>query len=95
MSNKVKKKESADSKTVKANELIEYIKTLIAKGNVRRLILRKPSGKKVLEIPLSAGIGIGGVLLFIAPILVAISSVAALMAEFKVEVVRADNSEEE
>ena len=94
MSNKVKKKESPDSKTVKGNELIDYIKTLIAKGNVRRLILRKPSGKKVLEIPLSAGIGIGGVLLFIAPILVAISSVAALVAEFKVEVVRADNSEE-
>jgi len=94
MSNNEVKNDSTEGQTVKGVELISYIKGLIKKGNVRRLIIRKPTGKKVLEIPLSAGVGIGGVLLFIAPVLVAISSIAALVAEYKVEIVRADNNDE-
>lgn len=86
------KKKLTEGKSIKGNELIGYIKTLIKKGNVRRLIIKKSSGKKVLEIPLSAGVGIGGALIFIAPILVAISSVAALVAEFRVEIIYDDES---
>jgi len=81
----------SESKSVKGGELIGYIKTLIKKGNVRRLIIKKPSGKKILEVPLSAGIGVVGVLTIFAPVLVAISSVAALVAEFKVEIIHADD----
>lgn len=94
MTKKEKKKPLAKEQTVKGNELIEYIKAMIAKGNVRRLIIKKPSGKKVLEVPLSAGLGIGGVLIFVAPILVAVSSVAALVAEFKVEIIHEDEDGE-
>jgi len=75
---------------VKGNELVAYIKHMIEEGNVRRLIIKNASGKKVLEIPLSAGVGIGGLLLVLAPVLVAISSVAAWLTEFRVEIVRAD-----
>ena len=81
----------AENKSVKGGELIGYIKTLIKKGNVRRLIIKKPSGQKMLEVPLSAGIGVVGVLTIFAPVLVAISSVAALVAEFKVEIIHADD----
>ena len=81
----------SENKSVKGGELIGYIKTLIKKGNVRRLIIKKPSGKKILEVPLSAGIGVVGVLTIFVPVLVAISSVAALVAEFKVEIIHADN----
>lgn len=77
---------------VKGNELIAYIKRMIEKGNVRRLIIKKKSGKKVLEIPLSAGVGIGGLLFVLAPVLVIISSVAAWVAEFRVEVVHDDDT---
>ena len=80
-----------ENKSVKAGELVGYIKKLIKKGNVRRLIIKKPSGEKMLEVPLSAGIGVVGFLTFFAPVLVAISSIAALVAEFKVEIVHADD----
>ncbi|RLA48765.1 MAG: hypothetical protein DRR42_16395 [Gammaproteobacteria bacterium] len=79
---------------VKGNELIAYIKHMIVEGNVRRLIIKNASGKKVLEIPVSAGVGIGGLLLILAPVLVAISSAAAWLAEFKVEIVYADDADE-
>jgi len=84
----------SENKSIKGGELIGYIKTLIKKGNVRRLIIKKPSGKKILEVPLSAGIGVVGVLTVFAPVLVAISSVAALVAEFKVEIIHADDHDE-
>ena len=79
---------------VKGNELIDYIKKLIKEGNVRRLIIKKKNGKAVLEIPLSAGVGIGGLLLVLVPVIVAIGSVAAWMAEFRVEVIRDDETDD-
>ena len=94
MPKKTKEKKLIQGKTMKGNELIAYVKHLIEKGNVSRLIIRKPSGKKLLEVPLTAGVGIGGVLIFMTPMLVAISSVAALVAEFKVEVIHADDEPE-
>ena len=78
---------------VKGNELIDTIKSLIEKGNVRRLIIKKNSGKKILEIPLTAGVGIGSLLFILAPVLVIISSLAAWFAEFRIEIVH-DNDEE-
>ena len=33
---------------VKGNELVERIKNLVAEGNVRRLIIRKPNGESLL-----------------------------------------------
>ena len=94
MATKTKVNNLSNEKTVKGSELISYIKRMIEKGNVRRLIIKKSNGKKVLEIPLSAGVGIGGIMIVIAPVLLAISSVAALLAEFKVEVIHADDTDE-
>lgn len=78
---------------VKGNELIAYIKNLIKEGNVRRLIIKTKSGKKVLETPLIAGIGVGGLLLVLAPLIVAISSFAAWASDFRVEVIRDENED--
>jgi len=78
---------------VKGNELIAYIKSMIKKGNVRRLIIKKSSGKKVLEIPLTAGVGIGSLLFILAPVLVVLSSVAAWFAEFRVEIIHTDDAD--
>jgi len=76
---------------VKGNELVERIKELVAEGNVRRLIIRKPDGESLLEIPLTAGVAVGGVMTIIAPVLAALGALAALIAEFKVEVIREDD----
>lgn len=78
---------------VTGNELVDRIKTLMAEGNVRRLIIRKPDGQSLLEIPLTAGVAVGGVVTIMAPVLAALGALAALIAEFKVEVIREDEDD--
>lgn len=80
---------------VAGSELVERIKKLVAEGNVRRLIIRKPNGESLLEIPLTAGVAVGGVVTILAPVLAALGALAALLAEVKVEVVRSDRPPDE
>jgi hypothetical protein len=82
-----------DEILVTGSELVERIKKLVAEGNVRRLIIRKPSGESLLEIPLTAGVAVGGTVTILAPVLAAIGALAALLAEFKVDVVRTDETD--
>ena len=83
--------------TVKGGELVERVRRLVAEGNVRRLIIRKPDGEILLEIPLTAGVVAGGAVTIMAPVLAALGALAALLAEFRVEVIRTDppNREDE
>lgn len=78
---------------VTGSDLVERIKALVAEGNVRRLIIRKPDGQSLLEIPLTAGVAVGGVVTILAPVLAALGALAALVAEFKVEVIREDDKQ--
>ncbi len=71
---------------VAGNQLVDRVKQLVAEGNVRRLIIRKSSGESLLEIPLTAGVAVGGVVTVMAPVLAALGALAALLAEFKIEV---------
>ena len=65
---------------VKANELVEKVKTLVAEGNVRRIIVSKENGERILEIPLTAGVIAGGALTLIAPLLAGLGAMAAATA---------------
>ncbi len=80
---------------VAGRDLVKRIKKLVADGNVRRLIIRKADGTKLIEIPLTAGAAIGGVLTIAQPVLAALVVLAMLLAEFKVEVVRVKDQGEE
>ena len=71
-----------------ASELVGRIKELIAEGNVRRLIIRNQDDEVLLEVPLTAGVAVGGVVTLIAPVLAALGAMAALLTHVKVEVVR-------
>lgn len=71
-----------------SDQLVSRVKELVAEGNVRRLIIRKPDGAVMLEVPLTAGVAVGGVFTIIAPVLAAIGALAALVAHVKVEIVR-------
>jgi hypothetical protein len=73
---------------IDAGELVQQVKKLIAEGNVRRVIIRKSNDDVLLEIPLTAGVAIGGAVTLFAPILAALGAMAALLAEVKVQVVR-------
>jgi hypothetical protein len=80
--------------TVTGQELVERVKKLVAEGNVRRLIIRKPDGESLLEIPLTAGVVAGGAVTIMAPVLAALGALAALLTEFKVEVIHTDQPDE-
>jgi hypothetical protein len=81
--------------TVTGQELVERIKKLVAEGNVRRLIIRKPDGDSLLEIPLTAGVVAGGAVTIMAPVLAALGALAALLTEFRIEVIRTDQPDRE
>jgi hypothetical protein len=76
--------------TVAGGELVDFVKKLIADGNVRRLVIRRPSGEALIEIPLTAGIVAGGALTLLAPVIAAVGAIAALLAKFEVDVERID-----
>jgi hypothetical protein len=78
---------------VAGTELVDSIKGLVKAGNVRRVILRTPDNKLLLEIPLTAGTVAGGVVVLIAPVLAALGAMAALLAKVKIQVVRLDKPE--
>ena len=69
---------------VKAEELLAKIKELIHEGNVRRIIIKNEQGVTYLEIPVTVGL-IGAL---VAPIFAAIGALAALAANFTIEVER-------
>ncbi len=73
---------------VRGNELVDKVKDLIQQGNVRRLVVRRPSGEALVEIPLTAGVGIAGVLTLMTPVLAALGAMAALLADFRVQIER-------
>jgi hypothetical protein len=67
---------------VKGEELLAKIKQLIHEGNIRRIIIKDKDGKVLIEFPLTIGV-MGAVL---APTLVAVGAIAALVTEATVVV---------
>lgn len=69
---------------VTGGKLIAKLKELIHEGNVRRIILRNPEGRTLLDMPLNAGIA-GAALL---PFWAAVGAVAVLATDYSVLVER-------
>jgi hypothetical protein len=57
------------------NELVDKVKECVHKGNIRRIVIKNPSGKTLIDVPLTLGV-LGTV---IAPQLAALSALAALV----------------
>ncbi|PQJ94838.1 DUF4342 domain-containing protein [Chromatium okenii] len=68
--------------------LIDKVKALIARGNVRRLIVRQPNGKVLIDVPLTAGVSVAAVLTLLMPMLTAIAAMGALFTQFRIEIER-------
>jgi hypothetical protein len=79
---------------VYASDLVERVKSIVKAGNVRRLIIRSPSDSVHLEIPLTAGVAMGGVVGLVSPLLVALGAMAALLTKVEIEVVRVKTERE-
>ena len=78
---------------IAASELVGKTKELIEEGNVRRLIIRNQDGEVLLEVPLSAGVAVGGAVTLVAPVLAALGALAALLTHVKIEIVRTRRNE--
>ena len=63
-------------------------KDLINQGNLRRLIVRRPSGRILADLPLTAAVVVLVLLILIVPMLMALAAVAALVMQFKLEITR-------
>lgn len=74
--------------TVSGSELLEKVKQLIREGNVRRVFIKGNDGSTLFEIPLTAGVAITAITAAVAPVLVAVGAVAALLTQVTVGVER-------
>lgn len=69
---------------VSGAKLLEKVKALVKEGNVRRIVLRNPQGRVLLDVPLNAGIAATALL----PLWVAIASIAVLATDYTILVER-------
>jgi hypothetical protein len=69
---------------VSSESLVAKVKEIINEGNVRRIIIKDKAGKTIAEFPLT--IGVVGAL--VAPVIAAISVIAALVTECTIMVER-------
>lgn len=81
--------------TVSGTELLDQVKKLIAEGNVRRVYIKSPEGRTLLEIPLTAGLAITAVTAALAPALVAVGAIAAMLTQVTLGVERPVDPETE
>jgi VanZ family protein len=72
--------------SVNGEEILAKVKQLLREGNIRRVIIKDKSGHILVEFPLTIGV-VGAAL---APMLVAIGAVAALLSEATIVVEKND-----
>ncbi len=75
---------STEKIDVKGGHLVAKVKELLHEGNVRRIIIKDADGKTVMEVPVTVGV----VGLLVAPTIAAVGAVAALAADYSIEVER-------
>ena len=73
---------------VAGHELKDTLTRLVTEGNARSVIIWSENDKKLLEIPLSGGVALGGALVLLAPFLAAIVGIAAMVKKVRIEVIR-------
>lgn len=77
-----------DTLQVRGAKLTETVKKLLHDGNIRRIVVKNDQGHTILEIPVTAGVAVA----IVAPVLVAIAAIAAVVDDCTIEVHRKDNS---
>ena len=77
--------------TVDGSQVVEKVKELIHQGNIRRVRLIH-KGRPLIDMPLTAGVGVVAVTALAAPLLAAIGAIAALVTECTIEVERVEDT---
>jgi repressor of nif and glnA expression len=63
---------------VEGKELVETVKRIIHEGNVRRVVVRNPEGRTILDIPVNAGV-LGAV---VFPMIATLATIAVYAARY-------------
>ncbi|GGS28690.1 DUF4342 domain-containing protein [Actinokineospora fastidiosa] len=72
----------AESARVDGRQVADRIKTLVREGNSRHLVVKDKSGKRVIEMPVTAGV----VAAVVAPVVSAVGALAALANRWTIAV---------
>lgn len=72
---------------VTVNNVIGKVTELIHEGNVRRITLKR-DGKTLVEIPLNAGLTVGAITALVAPLLLGVGALAAIVTKVTIVVER-------
>lgn len=88
--NKGQWKSFTEEVEVAGHQLVERIKELIAEGNVSRMRIRSKNDDVVLDVPLTAGAVVGGVVVLAAPWLAILGALAGLLAQVRIEIARSE-----
>ncbi len=80
----------AASHRVGGDELIDRIKDLVREGNIRRIKVTRDDGTVVLDVPVTAGV----IVVMLSPLLTALAAVAALTADYTIEIERKDDADD-
>jgi hypothetical protein len=80
---------------VDGNKLVDHVKGLIEKGNIRQIKITAKDGDQLLEVPLSLGLIAGSAIALTAPWLAVLGVVAALVGRARIEVERDASKETE
>lgn len=80
---------------VAGHDLVDRVKSLVAEGNVRRLVIRNAKSEVLIEVPLTPAVLVGGVATVINPVLALLGALAALIARLKFEIVRVETIDDD
>ncbi|MCJ0891975.1 DUF4342 domain-containing protein [Rhodococcus sp. ARC_M12] len=75
-----------DTLQVSGTKLTESVKKLLHDGNIRRIVVKNDQGHTIVEIPVTAGVAVA----IVAPVLVAVAAIAAVVDDCTIEVHRID-----
>lgn len=73
---------------VSGDDLVAKVRELIREGNVKRVFIKNEEGQTIFEIPLTAGLAVTVLAAALAPVLVAVGAIAALLTQATVGVER-------
>jgi hypothetical protein len=81
-------KTTSEQFEVAGENLLAKVRELVHEGNVRRISLKSEDGTTLIEIPLTAGLALTVVTAALAPVLVAIGPLAAVLLQVTLVVER-------
>lgn len=78
---------STEEFKVSGDDVVSFVKKVIAEGNARRIIIKSEEGNTIVELPVTIG-AVGALLL---PALAALGAIAALVTKCTIVVERRDS----